>query len=89
MRHDILFGLGGTTHCYTLVKRLYNMPHSKSYCEQSLYGHLADISDKNEQEHVQQFLNHYIHGHFAWIGLHREDGSYKWSSGNVINTHFN
>ena len=84
-RHDILFGLSGTTHCYTLVKHLYYTTGAKNYCAKNMYGHLADISDANEQADVEQFLRHYIHGQSAWIGLHQVGADYKSSSGIIIN----
>lgn len=45
-------------------------------------GHLVWINNAEEYELIRKFVAKTFHG-FFWIGLHRVNGSFKWSSRNT------
>ncbi|XP_045161208.2 uncharacterized protein LOC123526220 [Mercenaria mercenaria] len=69
--------------CYEIVPNArVAWQHAEDIC-QTRGGHLAYISNKQEQAFLQGFLNRYSPSHAVWIGLsdHNSEGQFKWTSG--------
>ncbi|XP_053379576.1 macrophage mannose receptor 1-like [Mercenaria mercenaria] len=69
--------------CYELVADTkVAWQNAEDLCH-SRGGHLAYISNLQEQAFIQRFLNRYSPSHAVWIGLtdHNSEGHFQWTSG--------
>ena len=69
--------------CYELIRSSYvSWQHGEDMC-QSRGGHLAHISNQQQQDFIQSFLHRHSPQHAVWIGLHdtRIEGAFEWTAG--------
>ncbi|XP_060585667.1 macrophage mannose receptor 1-like [Ruditapes philippinarum] len=72
--------------CYELIPNSdVSWQHGEDMC-QSRGGHLAHISNQQQQTFIQSFLSRHSPQHAVWIGLHdtRIEGAFEWTAGTSV-----
>lgn len=72
--------------CYELLlDNRVTWEHAENIC-QSRGGHLAHISNAQQQTFVEGFMQRHNPNHAVWLGLHDtvQEGNFQWTAGNAF-----
>jgi len=72
-------------NCYEFINNKASWQHAESLCH-TRGGHLATITNAEEQAFVLEFMQRHSANHAAWIGLNdrQSEGTFHWSSGEPV-----